>query len=110
MPLLKDTSGIGSYYQIIPLNESDYPRDHPAKSTCLGCRRIDSEIVYPWDSGGRFRMSDDIWNGQSIFYLGGTLHVVVTDEVKESLLRMSPTNVNISDASEGDSRRDLSTG
>jgi len=55
-------------------------------------------------------MSDDIWNGQSIFYLGGTLHVVVTDEVKESLLRMSPTNVNISDASEGDSRRDLSTG
>jgi hypothetical protein len=40
-----------------------------------------------------------MWRGHSIFYIGSTLYVVVTDKVREALLRYRPTNVNITDAS-----------
>jgi hypothetical protein len=70
VPLLSDMSSIGPYFQVVPRFESEYPRDHLPKGTCLGCRRVETEIIYPWESAGRFRMTNDIWKGQSVFYLG----------------------------------------
>jgi hypothetical protein len=58
-------------------------------------------MVYPWEAAGRFRMTSDIWKGQRIFYLGGTLAILVTDDVREALLRARPSNVSISDAGKG---------
>lgn len=96
VPLLSDPAGVGPYYQIIPLNESEYPRDRLPKIRCAGCQRVDVKYVYPLPG---IRMAPDMWKGHSIFYIGSTLYIVVTDEVREALLRYRPTNVNIRDAS-----------
>jgi hypothetical protein len=69
VPVLDDATGIGPYYQMIPRNESGYPLDCLPKSICTGCKRVDREVIYPWEEG-RLRMTDSIWRGHKIFYLG----------------------------------------
>ncbi len=96
VPLLSDAAGVVPYYQIIPLHESEYPRDRLPKIRCAGCQRVDVKFVYPLPA---IRMAPDMWRGHTIFYIGSTLYIVVTDRVREALLRYRPTNVNISDAS-----------
>jgi hypothetical protein len=61
VPLLSDMAGVGPYFQIIPLNESDYPRDRLPASTCSGCHLVDMKVVYPWDA--KIRMTADMWRG-----------------------------------------------
>ena|SRR5690349_6648002 len=47
VPLLSDVAGVGPYYQIIPLNESEYPGERLPNIRCQGCQRVDVKYVYP---------------------------------------------------------------
>ncbi len=87
-PLLADTSAIGPYYELIVLNESGYPPGGTPRSVCSGCGRpdVDSEKR-------QLVMTPEMWNGDKIFFLATTLHVIVTSELKELLERNNPTNV-----------------
>jgi hypothetical protein len=94
VPLLSDKTGVGPYYEIIPLKESDVPLNRPVNSVCSGCRREDVDgdedvdVVYPVDVN-RPGMVDEIWRGDSVFYLATTLYIIVTNEIKEALTRLN---------------------
>jgi|HubBroStandDraft_2_1064218.scaffolds.fasta_scaffold131021_2 hypothetical protein len=96
VPLLTDKAGVGPYYEIFPLKESDVPRNRPVKGVCSGCHREDVEVIYPLDVN-RPRMADEIWRGDSVFYLATTLYIIVTDDIKEVLTRIRPNNINFVD-------------
>ncbi len=42
-------------------------------------------------------MVDEIWRGDSVFYLATTLYIIVTNDIKEALTRIHPNNVNFVD-------------
>lgn len=88
VPLLAENSRIGPYYEVVVLNTSGYPRGATPTSVCSACGR--EEI----NSKQRLLMMfDEMWNGHSIFLLSTTLYVIVTDQLKEILARLNPTNV-----------------
>ena len=87
-PLLTETSTIGPYYELIVLNESDYPPGGTPKSICSGCGRRDVDY-----KRRQVVMTPEMWKGEKIFFLATTLHVIVTNELKELLERNNPTNV-----------------
>jgi hypothetical protein len=87
-PLLTDTSTIGHYYEQIVLNESGYPPGGTPKSICSGCGRPEVD-----NSKRRIVMTPEMWKGDTIFFLATTLHIIVTNELKELLERNNPTNV-----------------
>ena len=88
VPILKDTSTVGPYFEVLILNDSGYPPGGTPKGVCVGCGRqqIDS-------SARELRMTPDMWQGQNIFLLATTLYVVITNELREHLTRERPTNV-----------------
>lgn len=88
VPLLEDTSEIGPYFEIVILKESGYPPGGTPKSICSGCLRPDVD-----NATREIRMTPDMWQGHSIFFLATTLYVMVTDELKQQIARLRPTNV-----------------
>jgi hypothetical protein len=88
VPILKDTSEIGPYFEVLILKESDYPPGGTPTRICPGCKREDIDA-----STRELRMTPEIWRGHNIFLLATTLYAVVTDKVKERLLRLRPANV-----------------
>jgi hypothetical protein len=42
-------------------------------------------------------MTDEIWRGDRVFYLATTLYIIVTNDIKETLTRIRPNNVNFID-------------
>jgi hypothetical protein len=93
VPLLSDKASVGPYYEILPLKESDVPRNRPVKGVCSGCHREDLKVVYSVD----VNMADELWRGDSVFYLATTLYIIVTNDIKEALTRIHPNNVNFVD-------------
>lgn len=93
VPLLSDETGVGPYYEVFPLKESDVPLNRPVKSVCSGCHREDVGFI----PEVRPRMADEIWRGESIFYLATTLYIIVTNDVKNALSRIRPNNVRFVD-------------
>jgi hypothetical protein len=87
-PLLSDTSTIDHYYELIVLNESGYPPGGKPKSICSGCGRPDVDV-----RKRRIVMTPEMWKGDKIFFLATTLHIIVTNELKELLERNNPTNL-----------------
>jgi hypothetical protein len=87
-PLLTNISTIGSYYELIALNESGYPPGGTPKSICSGCGRPDVD-----NRKRRVVMTPEMWKGDKIFFLATTLHLIVTNELKELLEKNNPTNV-----------------
>jgi hypothetical protein len=98
VPLLTDKTGVGPYYEILPLKESNVPRNRPVKGVCSGCHREAVEVVYPPELN-RPRMVDEIWRGDSISYLATTLYIIVSNDIKEALARIRPSNVDFVDPS-----------
>lgn len=47
-------------------------------------------------------MTDNIWSGHSIFFLAATLYIVITNDLKEKLERIRPTNLLITDITKKD--------
>lgn len=88
VPILKVTSEIDPYFEIIMLKESEYPPGGTPTRICLGCKRPDVD-----NSTRELRMTPEMWKGDNIFFLASTLYVVITDHVRERLAREHPTNV-----------------
>ena len=88
VPILRDTSEIAPYFEVLILKESEYPPGGTPTRVCPGCRRPDV------DSSTRvLRMTPEMWKGHNIFFLATTLYVVITDKLRERLVRHRPTNV-----------------
>jgi hypothetical protein len=94
--ILSDKTGVRPYYQVLPLRESDYPRDRPVKVVCTGCHRENVDVIDIL-AGERVLMTDEIWKGNNIFHLATTLYIIVTDEIKKALSTLRPTNVTFAD-------------
>lgn len=86
--ILKDTSEIGPYFEVLVLKKSDYPPGGTPTRICPGCRRPDVNT-----STRELRMTQEMWKGDNIFFLATTLYIVITDELKEELARYRLTNV-----------------
>jgi hypothetical protein len=95
VPLLRDKADVGPYYEIVPLKESDVPLNRPVKGVCSGCHREDVEAIF---DDVNPRMADEIWRGDSVFYLATTLYIIVTNDIKEALTRIHTNNVNFVDS------------
>lgn len=93
--VLVDKTEIGPYYHIVPRKESAYPPNRVTRSICPGCQRV--EMIYPKNEH-KPRMTNAMWKGHRIFYLGSTLRIIVTDEVKQLLMHLRPTNVIFAEA------------
>lgn len=89
--LLRDITEVGPYYEIVPRFASDVPA-RSIEASCEACGRVESDAVYSigW---GPLRMYRNTWGGHTIFYLGTTLFVIVTDEVKSALQSARPNNL-----------------
>ncbi len=85
------------YYEVIPRHESGVSPDR-IESECSACGRIKTKVIYP-SPGARTEMAERTWRGHSIFYLGGTLHIVVTENVKKALQGMRPSNLQLTNVS-----------
>jgi hypothetical protein len=88
VPILKDSSTVGSYSEAVVLHESGFPPGGTPISVCSGCGR--PEI----GRNRELRMTAEMWKGQAIFFLATTLHVIVTDALKKAIERLHPTNVS----------------
>ena len=95
-PLLTDTSGVGPYYEIFPRYASNEPPNRIIESRCVACGRIEVKVGR-WNSRDPLRMADDTWRGHSMFYLGSTLHFIVTDEVRNALESVRPSNMRLAE-------------
>jgi hypothetical protein len=88
VPIIRATSGIGPYFEVVVLKESGCPWDDISIDVCPVCRRPDLNCV-----SRNFRMVPKMWKGDSLFFLATTLHVIVTEEVRKRLAQHCPTNV-----------------
>jgi hypothetical protein len=87
VPLLDDPNSVGSYSEVVILHKSGFPPGGTPISICPGCRRAEIGL------NREFRMTAEMWNGQSIFFMSTTLYVIVTDVLKQTIERLRPTNV-----------------
>ena len=88
VPILRVTSEIGPYFEVLVLKESEYPPGGTPTSICAGCNRSDVD-----DATRELRMTPETWKGDNIFFLATTLYIVITDEVREQVAQHRPTNV-----------------
>jgi hypothetical protein len=95
-PLVSTTTEVGPYFEIVPRQASNEPPDRIIESTCAACGWVKSKVSYGVRRGP-LRMANDTWGGHSIFYLGGTLHMIVTDGVRRALQALRPSNLQLSE-------------
>jgi len=88
VPLLTRTNSIGPYFELVIQSESGYAPGAEPLSICSGCGRE----TFP-DTEARFVMVESMWKGADIFFLAGTLYIVVTDRVRQALQDLRATNV-----------------
>ena len=88
VPVLKDKSEVGLYFEILILKESEYPPGGTPIKICSGCKRPDVD-----NSTRQLIMIPEMWKGDDIFFLATTLYIVLTDALKGQLERHRPTNV-----------------
>ncbi len=88
VPIRNITSDIGPYFEVVILKESGYPRGGTPTGFCSGCGRPELDR-----SARELRMKPEMWRGDRMFFLATTLYVVVTDDLKERLSKLCPTNV-----------------
>lgn len=79
--------GVGKYFEIILKKESGDPPYGAPKRICSGCQRPTT------GEDRRMRMTPRMWRGDAIFFMATTLHVIVTDDLRQSIERLRPTNV-----------------
>jgi hypothetical protein len=90
VPILRDKSEIGPYFEILILKKSEYPPGGFPIKICSGCKR-----PLEYESTRELRMSPEMWKGGNIFFLATTLYIVITNELKDRLEHLHPTNVAI---------------
>jgi uncharacterized protein CXXCG len=88
LPLLEKNNSVGPYYEVIIQSESNYGSGAEPIAVCSGCGRKTFR-----NNEDRFLMQESMWKGGDIFFLAGTLHVVVTDKLKDALQELRAKNV-----------------
>jgi hypothetical protein len=88
VPILRNKSDVGPYFEVIILNESSYPPGGTPTDICSGCKRpsVNNETR-------KLQMTDQMLKGNSIFFLATTLYIIVTDELRKAIEKLHPTNV-----------------
>jgi Protein of unknown function (Gmx_para_CXXCG) len=87
LPTYRRPTGVGKYFEIIIKNESGYPRGGTPKRICAGCQRPTI------GENRKFRMTPKMWKGNNIFYMATTLYIIATDDLRQRVERLRPTNV-----------------
>lgn len=95
-PLLNDASEVGHYFEVVPRYASAEAPDRIVES-CDACGRVKRDVVYSVGGYNPIRMPEDAWSGHRIFYLGGTLHIIVTDDVRKALQSTRPSNIQFTE-------------
>jgi len=85
--LLSRVNSVGPYFEIIIQSSSEYAPGVKS-SFCVECGY---EILPEEDRP--LVMSDSMWRGTDVFFLGETLFVGITDKMKLALDRLGATNV-----------------
>ena len=93
-PLLGSTSEVGPYYEIVPRYASSDPPERIIESSCSACGWVKTKADFSVRRGP-LRLAPGSRNGRSIFYLGSTLHVIVTDDVRKALQMLRPSNLQL---------------
>lgn len=75
------------YYEINISKNSKYCLVEKIISVCRKCGRT------TYDPSSEMIMKESLWNGDNIFYLSPTLHIIITDDLKEKLEAIKPSNV-----------------
>lgn len=88
VPLLTRTDSIGPYFELVIQSESGYAPGAQPLSVCAGCGRE----TFP-DCEARLVMVESMSKGADIFFLAGTLYIVVTERVRHALQNLRATNV-----------------
>ena len=88
VPLLTRTDSVGRYFELVVQSASGYAPGGEPLSVCSGCGR---ETFAQNDA--RFVMVDSMWKGADIFFLAGTLYIIVTDRLRHALQDLRATNV-----------------
>ena len=89
LPLLEQTDSVGPYFEALIQSESNYAPGAEPSFVCSGCGRRTFS-----NNEDRFVMRESMWRGQNIFYLAGTLHVIISDMLKRALQEFKATNVS----------------
>lgn len=90
LPLQREPSSVGPYFEMVVLTESRYPPGGGPLSICSGCGRPTSNA-----QRRRLVMRTSMWRGADIFHLATTRHIVVTEPVKRMLQSLRATNVRL---------------
>lgn len=88
VPISRNVSEVGPYFEILIQKESGYPPGGIPDTACVGCGRANVN-----DSTRQLRMVSGMWRGDHVFFLATTLHVLVSDDVRNRLASMRLTNV-----------------
>ena len=89
VPLSRNSTDIGPYFEILVQKESGFPVGGTPVTICSGCKRPEMD-----ESTRELRITSGMWNGSNLFFLATTLHVLVTDEVRDRLLQIGATNID----------------
>lgn len=76
------------YFEICIKKESGWPSGGEPAKICPGCKRPEIN-----ESKRILRMVDEMWREDQIFFLAGTLNVIITDNLKKLIENLRPTNV-----------------
>lgn len=77
------------YFELVPTAASKLPPGVVLREVCEACGREDLDLHNRY-----FGIGQEHWNGEDVFMLATTLHVVVTDDVKRLLEKERSTNVD----------------
>jgi hypothetical protein len=93
VPLHSDSIGLSPYFRLNVRKSSGLPPDAASATPCPECG-------YPDHPARQQRplMTPAMWKGASIFYLATTLYIVVTDQVRDALAAIKPTNLTFASA------------
>ncbi len=86
--LAKTHTGIDPYFEMLVLPDLGYPPGGKPKSVCRGCGREEIDR-----DSRRLVMTEEMWTGDAIFRLATTLYLIVTNDLKERIMRLRPANI-----------------
>ena len=78
------------YYEMVITSESALLPGCVERARCNACGRVEIDV-----SKRRFEMTAALWRGRDVFLLGSTRYVFVTSRVRDALVAMGATHVEL---------------
>jgi hypothetical protein len=83
-------NAISSLFELVVTAESGRPLGSRDFRLCNCCGREEYD-----QEQRQLAMREDMWHGEDIFFLATTLHIMVTERVRELLQKLGATNVQL---------------